>query len=409
MTEASELGRPPSDHRPEAPSGRNGPASLSDRVRSLRLQDRPAGGSRGGALPWALSAILLLTTAAFGYYAYRVTPAAPGPDAPADKGGTGAAPSAGSVASSGEVVLQAKGYIVPVHQIQVSPKVGGMIVWLHERFEEGSHFKEGEVLARLEDVDYKARRDYAQHFLDAAKRRLEELERNWPEEIAQLRAKRDEAEEIQRQADRDLKRGVEAGVSTTRNEVEKLRSSLDTAKCRFQDARIALKLMEEGPRKDKIEAAKAEVRQAKANLDEAQWRLDNCVIRAPISGTMLTKKAEKGNIVNPVAFNISASLCDMADLSDVEVDLRIQERDIANVVKGQRCTVMPEAYEKHEPFRQRHPNGYDGRVSRLMPNADRSNGSVPVRVKLKVFKEEEGVYLKPDLGVLVKFLKPDES
>src|SRR5262249_36600530 len=149
----------------------------------------------------------------------------------------------------------------------------------------------------------------------------------------------------------------------------------------------------------------AEIRQAQANLDEAQWRLDNCVIRAPISGTILTKKAEKGNIVNPVAFNISASLCDMADLSDVEVDLSIQERDIANVVNGQRCTVMPEAYEKHEPFRRRHPNGYEGRVSRQMPTADRSNGSVPVRVKLKVPKEEEGVYLKPNLGVLVKFLK----
>jgi len=389
---------------------RRTPITLGDRVRSLRLApDMAAGGGGGGGpgwLPWTLVALLAGCTL---YLGYVVSNAAPPEPAKSESQKPVVRSKAGAKGSPGGVVFEAKGYVIPVQQIQVSPKVGGMIVWLHERFEEGSHFKEGEVLARLEDIDYKARRDYAQHFLDAAERRLEELERNWPEEIAQLRAKRDEAEEIQRQADRDLKRGVEAGVSATRNEVEKLRSSLDTAKCRFQDAKIALKLMEEGPRKDKIEAAKAEVRQAKANLDEAQWRLDNCVIRAPISGTMLTKKAEKGNIVNPIAFNVSANLCDMADLSDLEVDLRIQERDIANVVKGQRCTVMPEAYEKHEPFRQRHPNGYDGRVSRLMPNADRSNGSVPVRVKLKVFKEEEGVYLKPDLGVLVKFLKPDES
>ena len=46
-------------------------------------------------------------------------------------------------ASNGEVVLQAKGYVVPAHQVQVSPKVGGMIEKLNERFEEGQFFKAG--------------------------------------------------------------------------------------------------------------------------------------------------------------------------------------------------------------------------------------------------------------------------
>src|SRR5262249_5823615 len=83
----------------------------------------------------------------------------------------------------------------------------------------------------------------------------------------------------------------------------------------------------------KVQAERNEVL-AKADLNKAQWNLDNCTVRAPISGTILTKKAEKGNIVNPVAFNVSANLCDMADLSDLEVDLSIQERDVAQVVKG---------------------------------------------------------------------------
>ena len=86
---------------------------------------------------------------------------------------------------------------------------------------------------------------------------------------------------------------------------------------------------------------------AKADLDKAKWNLDNCEIRAPVSGIILKKSAEKGNIVNPSAFSngISSSLCDMADLSDLEVDLKIQERDIAKVVKGMPCTAMPEAYQ----------------------------------------------------------------
>ena len=89
----------------------------------------------------------------------------------------------------------------------------------------------------------------------------------------------------------------------------------------------------------------------------------------------------------------------MADLSDLEVDLKIQERDIAKVKKGQECVAMPEAYQSDPDFLKIHPKGYTGKVSRLMPTADRGKGAIPVRVKLDIPKEEEGVYLKPDMGV----------
>ncbi|HJT76137.1 MAG TPA: HlyD family efflux transporter periplasmic adaptor subunit, partial [Gemmataceae bacterium] len=69
---------------------------------------------------------------------------------------------------------------------------------------------------------------------------------------------------------------------------------------------------------------------------------------------------------------------------------------IAQVHPGQKCRIVPEA------FNSRH---YDGVVSRLMPTADRAKGAIPVRVKVSVPREEEGVYLKPDMGVIVSFLK----
>jgi hypothetical protein len=43
-----------------------------------------------------------------------------------------------------------------------------------------------------------------------------------------------------------------------------------------------------------------------------------------------------------------------------------------------------------------------------MPIADRAKGAVPVRVKLTVPLEEEGVYLKPEMGAVVSFLKKDQ-
>ncbi len=44
-----------------------------------------------------------------------------------------------------------------------------------------------------------------------------------------------------------------------------------------------------------------------------------------------------------------------------------------------------------------------------MPIADRAIGAVPVRVKLSVTKEEEGVYLKPEMGAIVSFLKKEDE
>src|SRR5205807_1191648 len=98
----------------------------------------------------------------------------------------------------------------------------------------------------------------------------------------------------------------------------------------------------------------------------------------------------------PIAFNGSFSLCEMADLSELEVDMSIEERDVAKVFKGQQCEVRPEAFPKRV---------YKGLVSRLMPTADRAKSAIPVRVQLTIPKDEEGVYLKPDMGVVVSFLK----
>jgi multidrug resistance efflux pump len=439
----------------------NGSVSLSDRVRSLRLGQPGArpGRSRGNVLPWAVCVILLGMTAAFGYRAYRVGPATP--VAPADGGKSGqsgdaAGPSGYTMASAGEVQLQSKGYVVAVHPVQVSPKVGGMLLWVDPNLEEGRLFRKGQELARIEDVDYKAERDQFLHSLRSAEARLAELkEGGRKEEKDQAKADLEEAEENYKLAARDLERGEQlrrgSPGAIAPNELDKLRSTYRAATERLKRARAGVRLMDVG-RKERIDAAEAEVRQNRAMLDKAQWRLDNCIIRAPVTGTILSKKAEEGNIVNPSAFSsgISASLCDIADLTDIEIDLSVQERDVAQVREGQRCLVMPEAYQSHKPFLRDYPSGYVGYVSRLMPTADRGKGAIPVRVRiprheiLKAGRRRQaeavtaglglaapalpgpgfpraflaqraaaldpnalvaGVFLRPDMGALVSFLR----
>ena len=95
---------------------------------------------------------------------------------------------------------------------------------------------------------------------------------------------------------------------------------------------------------------------------------------APISGTILKKNAEEGSLVNPIAMQGFFSLCEMADLSDLEVELTIQERDISKISKGQKCQGSGRGLSRRV---------YEGYVSRLMPTADRAKGAIPVRVKVK--------------------------
>jgi HlyD family secretion protein len=307
----------------------------------------------------------------------------------------------GSVASSGEIAHESKGYIIPAHQILVSPKVPGMITVL--KIEEGQRVKKDDMLAQLETTDYDA--DYARAVaaVASAQSKLSELEHgSRKEEVAQSQAELQEAEALRSQLSAEWQRiqQLRKNGVTTQSEYDLAEANYKTTDRRVERLHKAYDLMVIGPREERIDTARAELGLAKADLAKVKWRLDNTTIRAPISGTILIKRAEEGNIVNPVVMNGSYSLCEMADLSDLEVELKVQERDIAKVFKGQKCKIRAEAY----PDRV-----YEGYVSRLMPIADRSQGAVPVRVKVSVPQNEEGVYLKPEMGAVVSFLKGDEA
>ena len=161
----------------------------------------------------------------------------------------------------------------------------------------------------------------------------------------------------------------------------------------------ALAILTEGPRKEKLLAAEADmsvaeadVRGAEARLTQAHWRFDNCTIRAPIDGVVLRKIAELGNLVNPMAFAAGGgSICDIANLAEMEVDMDIPERDIEKVFPGQHAKVVPDAFKNRE---------YKAVVDRIMPIADDSKSVIKIR--LKVFLppgEVPGTYLKPRMSV----------
>jgi HlyD family secretion protein len=373
-------------------------ASLKDRVQSLRLPRPGQSTARGSQLPWllvfflgaAITYLLLLGSPfAAPYAAQALQPVDVEPQPPESTKNA-----SDSTNPTGPVV-ESKGYIIPEQQILVSPQVSGRVIELN--FEAGQRIESGFVLAVLDSTEYQAEFQRVTGLLEAAKENLAELlEGSRPDEIKQVKADLAETQTNLEQAERDYKRAKDLWLKGfgNRQDYEAAESQFQMMTRRVDKLSATAQLMVDGPRPERKKAAQAQVRQAEAEVRRAKWRLDNCIIVAPISGTVLKKNAELGNLVNPVAFNGSFSLCDMADLSKLEVELSIQEREIAKVKKGQRCKVQPEAYMDRS---------YDGVVSRLMPIADRAKGAVPVRVRLKVPADEEGQYLRPEMGAIVRF------
>jgi HlyD family secretion protein len=374
--------------------------SLGDRVRSLRLpQQQSSSGRAALIIPWVLCGLLALGCVALGYLAvnnYSAAAALAGSSENA-KGSDGesSSPNQGEPAATGTFALESKGYIIPAHRILVSPKVSGLMLKLN--IEEGQIVAKDEVLGEIEDVEYRRDWERAKHAREAAEwRHKEYVAGPRLQERKQADVELEEAKKqlVQYVADLDRVLELRKTNTVTQQEVDAVQARHDITAKRIDRLQFAVELMQEGTRQERIHQAKAELGQAIAEELRAKWRLDNCKIRAPISGTILKKNTEEGNIVNAIAFNGSFSVCDVADLSDLEVDLNIQERDISKIHVGQKCDVRAEAY----------PNRvYHGVVSRLMPIADRAKGAIPVRVKVTVPSSEQGQFLKPDMGALVAF------
>jgi len=391
-------------HQATANGPHSRPLSLSDRVRSLRLPDRkiqPPGGT--SYLPWVLCAVLLAATGYFAVGSMEKDKLAKEVQDLRKSASAGADFQPGRVAVSRDAIaLDGKGYIIPISLIQVSPLVGARVEKLY--IKEGDKVPAGFVLAELETTEYQSDYDRIRGVLRSAERRQAELETYRDMEIAQTEAELNETKEQVQQLEKDYMRNVELKnrSAVAQRDYDQARFTYTSMKNRMERLRLARDLLRKGPRDERIGAIKGEIAQAEADLRKAKWRLDNCTVIAPIAGHILTKKAEEGNMLNPSAFSngLSASLCEMADLTEMEVDLAIAERDISKVFVKQECQVRAEAF----PDRP-----YPGFVSRIMPQADRAKGAVPVRVKIQIPQDEAGVYLRPEMGAIVIFMNPKKD
>ncbi len=321
-----------------------GMSDLKEELASLRIDREPRRRIRWGL--WIFLVLLVAAVSAAGLYVVRTKPELLNFAAVEVEPVQASVQTTGG-ASAGTPILTASGYLVARHQSVISSKIQGRLSALY--VEEGSYVKKDEVIARLEDIDYKAAVAKAKADIEYAKANLAEMER-------QAR----------------LQQGLykEKVVS---------QDALDAA-----NSRVAL--------------AKATIDQDKAALQMQQANLDFTEIRAPFDGVVVKKMAEVGESVAPIppGVNISTSsgaIVAVADMNSLEAEVDVNEANVGQLAQGDPADINVQAIPDKI---------YKGVLRQVIPTADRTKATVTVKVSIL----NKDRLIKPEMSCNVTFLEP---
>ncbi|HXK04043.1 MAG TPA: efflux RND transporter periplasmic adaptor subunit [Verrucomicrobiae bacterium] len=305
-----------------------------------------------------------------------------------------------SAASAPEgVVLNATGYIVAAHKIQVAAKVVGKVKWIG--VDKGDRVREGDVMVRLEDDEYQAQLQQARGQVASLQAKVDEaVNGSRPEEIAQALANVEVARSDLENALVTLERTKKllADHVTTRQSLDDAQARYDSAVQKVNAQQKAYELVKIGPRKEQIDSLRGQLEQAKGAMAYAETALANTVIRAPVTGTILEREVEKGEFVTTGFVGDRGAkgyVVSLADLNDLEVELDISQADFARLHSGQHGVVTTDAF----PDRK-----YDGFIKEISPEANRQKATV--QIKVKITKPDD--YLRPEMNASVAFVSDEK-
>jgi HlyD family secretion protein len=296
--------------------------------------------------------------------------------------------------SGDQVVLTATGYIVAAHKIEVASKVNGRVAWIG--VDKGDKVKAGQVLVRLEDTEYSAQVTQQKGNLHNLEAKLAELEHgSRPDEIQRAKADVSQAHADESDARATLDRTkqlVGAGV-LAKQALDDAQAKYDGAAAHTASLQRTLDLAVQGTRVEDIDQVKGQIEQARGALAYAQDAMENTVIKAPVTGTILDRNVEKGEFITTGFVGDKGAkgyIVTMADLNDLQVELDINQNDFPKLGPKQKGIVTTDAY----PDRK-----YQGYVEQVSPEADRAKATVQVKVQV----EHPDDYLRPDMNATVAF------
>ena len=345
------------------------------------------------AVRWIIGGVLLFVLLGVGRFAYTRLNAATDVDVARVQAESSAAAGPG-------VVLNATGYIVAAHRIEVASKVVGRVACIG--VEKADMVNAGQVLVRLEDDEYRAQLDQMKGQLANLQAKLAELEHgSRPEEIAVARANLGQAKADLENAQVTLSRTktlVSQGV-LSKQALDDAQAKYDSAQAHVNSLQKTLDLAVLGPRLEQVDSMRGQVTQAKGALAYTQTQLENTVIRAPVTGTVLERAVEKGEFLTTMFVGDKGAkgyVVALADLNDLEVELDISQNDFAKLHAHQKGIVTTDAF----PDRK-----YDGTIYEISPEANRQKATV--QIKVKVLNPDD--YLRPEMNASVAFVSDERQ
>ena len=216
--------------------------------------------------------------------------------------------------------------------------------------EEGDAIRRGQVLAELENADYRAQVESARANVIAKQAVLRKVING------ARRQERDEAESsvneanaVTENAKSELHRRQElfsAGV-VSREELERYAREADVAQAKYEAAVQQHALVDDRAREEDQSFAEADLQLAQAQLDEAQARYEKTFIRSPIDGTVLRKHHRSGESVSNSS-TVPDPVLTIGDRKALRVRVDVDETDVSKVNAGQKAYVTADAFGKQK-------------------------------------------------------------
>ena len=261
-----------------------------------------------------------------------------------------------------EALLNASGYVTPRRRATIAAKITGRVTGVF--FDEGTHVAENQLLATLDDSDVRKALNAAKADYEASKAAITDYE----VQLRNARIQLHRAEQLQ-----------SAGVET-QEQLDNARTNADSL-----SAKIAL--------------AQSQVVSSETRIQEAQQAVDNCTIRAPYAGIVVSKDAQVGEMVSPVSAGggfTRTGIATIVDMNSNEIEVDVNESYISRVQDGQPVTAILDAYPDWE---------IPSRVRTIIPSADRQKATVKVRISFLKLDPR----ILPDMGIKVTFLGAEQK